>query len=66
VIFDDKTFSGRGEAAVRAKVTEFLPQFAAYAEALRRLDGKSVVGAWVHLPASGAMVEVSAFRGAPR
>jgi ATP-dependent helicase/nuclease subunit A len=60
VLFDHKTFAGRGEAALRAKVTEFLPQFAAYAEALRRRTGKSVVGSWVHLPASGAMVEVSA------
>ena len=60
VIFDHKTFPGRGEAAWRAKVVEFLPQFAAYAAALRKREGTSVLAAWVHLPAGGAMVEVRA------
>ena len=58
VIFDHKTFPGRGEAAWRAKVGEFLPQFAAYSAALRSLGTKAVVSAWAHLPAGGVMVEV--------
>jgi hypothetical protein len=58
VIFDHKTFPGRSEAAWRAKVVEFLPQFAAYAAALRLLGARDVVGGWVHLPAGGGLVEL--------
>jgi len=58
VIFDHKTFPGRSETAWRTKVVEFLPQFAAYAESLRRTQGKRVLGCWVHLPVGGGMVEV--------
>jgi ATP-dependent exoDNAse (exonuclease V) beta subunit len=59
VLFDHKTFPGRGEAAWRAKVEEFLPQFAAYAAALRMRGAETrVLSAWVHLPAGGGMVEV--------
>lgn len=58
VLFDHKTFPGRGEAAWRKKVVEFLPQFAAYAAALRMLGGREVIGGWVHLPAGGGLVEV--------
>lgn len=58
VIFDHKTFPGRGEAAWRAKVVEFLPQFAAYTAALRRIGDRGVTACWVHLPAGGALVEM--------
>ncbi|HMJ53765.1 MAG TPA: UvrD-helicase domain-containing protein [Polyangiaceae bacterium] len=60
VIIDHKTFPGTTEAAWRAKTVEFLPQLAAYAEALRRVAGKGVIGCWVHLPVGGGMVEVIA------
>jgi ATP-dependent exoDNAse (exonuclease V) beta subunit len=56
VIFDHKTFPARSEAAWRTKVAEFLPQFAAYAEALQR-TGQTVTAGWVHLPIGGGMVE---------
>jgi ATP-dependent helicase/nuclease subunit A len=59
VIFDHKTFPAKSEAAWRAKVVEFLPQFAGYASALRAVGGRDVVAGWVHLPAGGAVVEVS-------
>lgn len=58
VIFDHKTFPGRGEAAWRAKVVEFLPQFAAYAAALGRCRSGAIRAAWLHLPVSGALVEL--------
>lgn len=58
VIVDHKTFPGTTEAAWRAKTVEFLPQMAAYAEALRQVPGKRVAGCWVHLPVGGGMVEV--------
>jgi ATP-dependent helicase/nuclease subunit A len=58
VIFDHKTFAGRGEAAWRAKVVEFLPQFAAYASTLRSLAARDAVAGWVHLPAGGGLVEL--------
>lgn len=57
VVFDHKTFPGRSEAAWRAKIVEFLPQFAAYGASLRALGARNVVG-WVHLPAGGGLVEV--------
>jgi ATP-dependent helicase/nuclease subunit A len=60
VIVDHKTFPGKGEAAWRKRVTEFLPQFAAYAAALRSIGGRAVIGGWVHLPAGGGMVEIKA------
>jgi ATP-dependent helicase/nuclease subunit A len=59
VIVDHKTFPGRVEGAWRAKVVEFLPQFAAYAAALRTTRARPVRSGWVHLPAGGAMVQVS-------
>ncbi len=60
VIFDHKTFPGRGEAALRAKMVEFTPQFAAYSAALRKVSARDVIGCWVHLPAAGALVELGA------
>jgi ATP-dependent helicase/nuclease subunit A len=63
VIFDHKTFPAKSEAAWRAKVVEFLPQFAAYRVALPKPGGRDVVGGWVHLPAGAAMVEIGADRG---
>lgn len=60
VIFDHKTFPGRSEAAWRAKVVEFVPQFAAYASALRSLRTREVIASWVHLPAGGGLVEIRA------
>jgi ATP-dependent exoDNAse (exonuclease V) beta subunit len=59
VIVDHKTFPGSGEPALRMKTREFLPQLAAYAEALRRVPGAEVVGSWVHFPVAGAVVELS-------
>ena len=56
VVFDHKTFPGRSEASWRAKVVELLPQFAAYGAALGSLTGRKVLGGWVHLPVSGALV----------
>jgi hypothetical protein len=58
VIFDHKTFPARSEAAWRGKVAEFLPQFAAYAAALRSQGARVMTASWVHLPAGGGMVEV--------
>ena len=58
IIVDHKTFPGPTEAAWRMKVVEFLPQMAAYAEALRRVPGERMAGCWVHLPLGGGMVEV--------
>ena len=58
VIFDHKTFAGRGEAAWRAKCAEFLPQLAVYAQALRRVRSESVAASWVHFPVGGGMLEV--------
>ncbi len=58
VIVDHKTFPGMGEGALRKKTREFLPQLAAYTEALRRVPGARVTGCWVHYPLSGAMVEL--------
>jgi hypothetical protein len=60
VILDHKTFPGRSEAGWRTKVVEFLPQFAAYGAALRKLGARDVLASWVHLPVGGALVEVSA------
>ncbi|HSQ63505.1 MAG TPA: PD-(D/E)XK nuclease family protein [Polyangiaceae bacterium] len=60
VIFDHKTFPGRSEAAWRTKIVEFLPQFAAYAMALRSLGARHVVAGWVHLPVGGGLVEITA------
>ncbi len=57
LIFDHKTFPGRTEAAWRSRVKKFVPQFAAYAAALRA-GGRAVAGGWVHLPAGGGLVEV--------
>lgn len=58
IIVDHKTFPGIGEGALRKKTREFLPQLAAYTEALRRVPGARLAGCWVHFPLSGAMVEV--------
>ncbi|MDB4944552.1 MAG: UvrD/REP helicase [Labilithrix sp.] len=58
VIVDHKTFPGTGAAALRAKVTSFLPQLAAYREAVAWGGARKVTSSWVHLPAAGAMVEV--------
>jgi ATP-dependent helicase/nuclease subunit A len=58
VIVDHKTFPGRGEPALRMKTREFLPQLAAYADAMRRVPGARVVGCWVHFPVGGAVVEL--------
>ena len=60
VMFDHKTFPGRSEAAWRAKVVEFLPQFGAYAAAIRKRGDCEVLAAWVHLPVGGGMVKVEA------
>jgi hypothetical protein len=57
IIVDHKTFPGTSESAWRAKGVEFLPQLAAYAEALRRVPGKRVAGCWLHFPLGGGMVE---------
>jgi ATP-dependent exoDNAse (exonuclease V) beta subunit len=58
VLIDHKSFPGTTEPAWRAKVKAFLPQLAAYAAALDRLDGPPVVAIWVHLPLGGGMVEI--------
>lgn len=53
VLIDRKSFPGTTEPAWRAKVKGSLPQLAAYAAALDRLDGPPVAGIWVHLPLGG-------------
>jgi len=58
VLIDHKSFPATTEPAWRAKVKGFLPQLAAYAAALDRLDGPPVAGIWVHLPLGGGMVEI--------
>ncbi len=58
VIFDHKTFPAKSEAAWRAKVVEFLPQFAAYSAALRSERAVKIRPGWVHLPVSGAVMEL--------
>lgn len=58
VLIDHKTFPGATEPAWRARVRSFLPQMAAYAEALSRMDDRPVVACWVHLPIGGGMVEI--------
>jgi ATP-dependent exoDNAse (exonuclease V) beta subunit len=57
IIIDHKTFPGTTVGAWRAKMAEFLPQLAAYTEALRRVPGKRVAGCWVHFPIGGGMME---------
>jgi ATP-dependent helicase/nuclease subunit A len=59
VIVDHKTFPGCGEPALRMKTRSFLPQLAAYTEALRRVPGAQVIGCCVHYPVAGAVVELS-------
>jgi ATP-dependent exoDNAse (exonuclease V) beta subunit len=59
VIVDHKTFPGSTEGAWRARCAKFAPQLMAYAEALRRVEGKRVLGCWIHLPVGGGMVEIS-------
>ncbi len=63
LVLDHKTFPAASEAAWRKKTTEFLPQLAAYAEAVRRAGSKPVLGCWIHLPVGGGMVE-AVFEGA--
>jgi ATP-dependent exoDNAse (exonuclease V) beta subunit len=59
VIFDHKTFPAKSEAAWRAKVVAFVPQFAAYKTALHTSTQKPILSAWLHLPAGGGVVEVT-------
>lgn len=58
VVIDHKTFPGTTEPAWRARVRDFLPQMAVYLEAVGRIADRPVVGAWVHLPLGGGMVEI--------
>lgn len=58
VLIDHKTFPGTTEPAWRARVKGFLPQLAAYAAAIDRLDGLPLLAIWVHLPLGGGMVEI--------
>jgi ATP-dependent exoDNAse (exonuclease V) beta subunit len=63
VIFDHKTFPGRGEAAWRAKVVEFEPQLAAYARAVSLAQPNRSVGMWLHFPVGGGCVELRGAAG---
>lgn len=58
ILIDHKSFPGASEAAWRSKCREFIPQLAAYAELVRRVNGKRVSACWVHLPIGGAMLEL--------
>ena len=58
VLIDHKTFPGATESAWRARVKDFLPQMAAYADAVSRLDDRPLIACWVHLPMGGGMVEI--------
>ncbi len=58
VIIDHKTLPAQGEAALRKKTREFLPPLAAYMAVLRRVPGAKVLGACVHFPVAGAVVEL--------
>jgi hypothetical protein len=63
VIVDHKTFPAKAESAWRAKCAGFVPQLAAYALVLDAVSEKKTVGAWVHLPVGGGMVEVVLGKG---
>lgn len=58
VVIDHKTFPGTTESAWRARVKDFLPQMAVYAEAVGSIADRPVIGCWVHLPLGGGMVEI--------
>ena len=58
VIVDHKTFPGIGEGAWRKKALEVAKQLVVYAHVLQSVPGMKVLGAWVHLPMGGGMVEV--------
>ncbi len=55
VVIDHKTFPAANESAWRARVKEYLPQMAAYATAVARVNNRPVLGVWVHLPMGGGM-----------
>jgi len=65
VLIDHKTFPGATEPAWRARVKGFLPQMAAYADAVSRLDDRPLIACWVHLPMGGGMVEIVRAARAP-
>lgn len=58
ILIDHKTFPGTTEGAWRAKCRDFIPQLVTYAELIRRVEGRNVVGCWVHFPVGGGMLEV--------
>jgi ATP-dependent exoDNAse (exonuclease V) beta subunit len=57
VLLDHKSFPGNREQATE-RAAKYAGQLAAYAGALEAATGKSVLGAYIHLPVSGLMVEV--------
>lgn len=58
VVIDHKTFPAPNESAWRARAKEFMPQMAAYAEVLSRVDDRPVLGVFIHLPLAGGIVEI--------
>lgn len=58
ILIDHKTFPAQNESAWRARVKEYLPQMAAYAEALAKVDELPVIGVFIHLPLAGGVVEI--------
>ena len=57
VLLDHKSFPGsRAQASARAG--EYAGQLAAYVGALEAATGKTVLGAYIHLPVSGLVVAV--------
>ena len=58
VLIDHKTFPGNAEQARKA-AAGFGGQLTTYAEAIEAATGKKLEGAFIHLPVSGMVVEVS-------
>jgi len=56
-IIDHKTYPGPASAWPK-KALEFAPQLAAYSEVLT-MAGRSVLGAWLHFPVGGGVVELA-------
>lgn len=58
VLIDHKTFPGGAERA-REESAGYAGQLRTYAEAVAAATGKTLVGAFIHLPVSGMVIEVS-------
>jgi ATP-dependent exoDNAse (exonuclease V) beta subunit len=60
VIIDHKTFPAPHESAWRKAAREHGVQLMAYVEALRRADGRPIVGTWLHFVLGGGLVGMAA------